>query len=112
MNEEKNDIYTIIGQNVMARITQNFVDNTNFLVKTGQKSLQFTQKFMLSGFKCLGMLAFLILTLLVSTCIIFGALCFTYFLFIYCFYFLFIIPLEILGKITDKLGDIQKGRLQ
>ena len=110
-DEEKNDIYTSMGEN-LAKITQNLVDNSNILIKTGHKSVDLTKKFMLSGFKCLGMLAFLILTLLVSTCIIFGALCFTYFLFIYCFYFLFIIPLGILGKITDKLGDIQKGRLQ
>ena len=97
---------------VLVKITNHLVEKAQILGKTSQKSLQLAQSFMVSGLKCLGMLGFLTLTLLISTCIIFAALCFTYFLFIYCFYFLFIIPLGILGKITDKLGDIQKGRLQ
>ena len=97
---------------VLVKITNHLVEKAQIFGKTSQKSLQLAQSFMVSGLKCLGMLGFLTLTLLISTCIIFAALCFTYFLFIYCFYFLFIIPLGILGKITDKLGDIQKGRLQ
>merc|ERR1711868_81100 len=84
----------------------------DILIKITNHLVEIAKSFMVSGLKCLGMVGFLTLTLLISTCIIFAALCFTYFLFIYCFYFLFIIPLGILGKITDKLGDIQKGRLQ
>lgn len=97
---------------ILVKITNHLVEKAQILGKTSQKSLQLAQSFMVSGLKCLGMLGFLTLTLLISTCIIFAALCFIYFLCIYCFYFLFIIPLGILGKITDKLGDIQKGRLQ
>merc|ERR1712046_304321 len=110
ISTNKNDILHSNGHNLPI-FRENLSANSKILVKNVRKSIELLQMLMLVGLKLFGAIIFLMLTLLLSTFIIFSILCCVYFLCIYCFYFLFIIPLGILGKITDKLGDIQKGRL-
>merc|ERR1712046_475046 len=86
ISTNKNDILHSNGHNLPI-FRENLSANSKILVKNVRKSIELLQMLMLVGLKLFGAIIFLMLTLLLSTFIIFSILCCVYLLFLFSVYY-------------------------